>query len=813
MKKLIENLFDNLSALADPAKVNDSSEGRTKQLNFDLDREKLKVTLGNKGLQSKNGINSYKDNFSKIMEDGFNTALSIGEINPQPVNNVNNLKTEEAHSNPEELKTHRTFMGELSELIFPLCVTDYFVTNQTTSEDIFNALEHIKLTKEKQFVLFDSEVSDSSSLFLSKSEDLKARIVASRKQEVKPKTQEPTVKEYSEAKSEELFKSLGITSEIDSIKNTVLKHFIQYKDSEDASQYKFEGKEEANGYSIIYLAHLYRSKQHASIGQKETDAIKWYRERSHGIAKELDKPEIAFADTKIIKQGRGGVSVALRFIIVPKETMTEGVEHKKVAFEMEDSSDSLRITLGVDYSDNFLEDLIKVIDDPQNEKFQSVVNMIEVYLENLHDVPEIKEAREYLEYLTSNGEVDYIDLNIRAAGHIGAHDGGLIGNIKKDADIKIIEFDAMNRKGVKEAKVFSFSLKASDRKDVATIQFNDKWKNELAWVFENCDLDFKKVNWDAHMATGDSDAVMEDLKKYFISIQSSQNEKLVRFMFTTLDMFAHGHEDSTLISISQSRKDIKVYSTLISEYIRARKIHVSVLDMNDPASVALYYDRIAKRKGESKRGRKPSQEINQFLLQLTDESNDSFGVFKFIQSQTRRKVTEAARGRPAAQFASNPYKITIDDELDELCKKLSIDLKDDRRRKLWSINRIVRRIFLMEKLIVKNKDNPNLLNQYSEILDSFSSILKYYVEKEKLIDQNDEIDYNLIERMKTEKGFNLPDSYSGEYAALNDYMLNSKPLNPENEGQLKLFYATVTTYARQKCLSLIKQIQSGPSQQ
>jgi hypothetical protein len=304
---------------------------------------------------------------------------------------------------------------------------------------------------------------------------------------------------------------------------------------------------------------------------------------------------------------------------------------------------------------------------------------------------------------------------------------------------------------------------------------------------------------------------MKNMKDYFISIQSSSNEKLVRFMFSILDLFAHGHEDSTLISISQSRKDIKVYSTLISEYIRARKIYVSVLDMNDPASVATYYARVEKRTGAAKRGRKPSQDIQQFLLQLTDETNDSFGVIRFIQGQSRRagaKVTEAV-GRPVSKVTFNPYKVTIDDELDNLCGKLSNDLKDETKRKLWSINRIVRRVFLMDKLITKNTDNPKLLNQYKEIIESFNSILRYYSEMPIL--QTVKVDYDLINNMKTHNNFNLSEYYVGPYESIRGYMLDNKQM--ESEEQLSMFYGTVLAYTRQKCTSLLKQIPSGTSPQ
>jgi hypothetical protein len=753
-------------------------------------------------------MNEIKNKFNKLISEAFNTA-SLKNIPPVQVTKVTKV-TEETPSDSKELKTHRTFMGELSELIFPLCVTDYFVTNKTTSEDIFNAIEHINLTKEKQFVLFDSEVSEVSPLFLSKSEDFKARIAASRKEkEVKVSDSEPSIKEYSEAKSEELFKELGISSEVTLIKEKILKHFINLNDMTKSS---LEGTEDVSGYTLIFLAHQYRSKQHSEKGQRESDAIKWYRQRSNGIAKELNKPELAFADTKIIKQGRGGVSVAIRFIIVPHGTLNEETSNK-VAFNMEDSSDSLRITLSVEYSDNFLNDLMSIIGNHNHEKFQEVINMIEVYLENLKDVPEIIEARKYLEDLTSNGEIDVIDLKIRSSGSMGSHEGGLIGNIKKDADMKIIEFDALSRKGIKDTKVFSFSLKASDRKDVGTIQFNEKWKAELTWVFDLCDLNFDKLNWDRHITSGDSDSIMKNMKSYFISIQKSENEKLVKFMFALLDLFAHGHEDSTLISISQSRKDMKVYSTLISEYIRARKIFVSVLDMNDPSSVDTYYKRVEKRKGEAKRGRKPSQDIQQFLLQLTDESDDSFGVLRLVQAHSRRSAAkmDEGRGRPAAEVVFNPYKIVIDDELDDLCKKLSEDLKDETRRKCWSINRIFRRVFLMDKLVIKNENNSKLLGQYKEIIQSFESLLKHYSHDDALHD--DEIDYSLIERIKQEQTFNLPDHYSGEYAQIREYMINAKKLDDENKGQLALFYGTVLVYARQKCLKVIQQIENLSSQQ
>lgn len=751
-------------------------------------------------------MNNYINDFNKLVSDKFTERLNF-PLKVAPIHQV----TEVAPSDSKELKTHRTFMGELSELLFPLCVTDYFVTNETTSEDIINAIEHINLTKEKSFVLFDSEVSEVSSLFLSKSEDFKARVAANRKEkEAKTSSSEPSIKEYSEGKSEELFKELGISSEVTSLKEKILKHFIEFKDTEDASKFSLEGTADVNGYTLIYLAHLYRSKQHAAIGQKESDALKWARQRSNGIAKDLGKPEVAFADSKIIKQGRGGVSVAIRFIIVPKG-LNEDTNH--VAFKMEDNSDSLRITLSVNYSEAFLSDLMVILSDPNHEKFQEVMNMIEVYLENLTNVAEIVEARDYLEQLTSNGDIDIVDLNIRASGAMGSHEGGLMGNIKKDADIKVIEFNTLNRQGIKDTKIFNFSLKASDRKDVGTIQFNNKWKAEMEWIFDLCGLNFNMLQWDKYAPQGDSDSIMLNMKKYFLTIQKSENEKLIRFMFAMLDLFAHGHEDSTLISISQSRKDMKVYSTLISEYIRARKIFVSVLDMNDPASVAVYYSRVEKRTGEAKRGRKPSQDIQQFLLQLTDESNESFGVFRLIQAQSRRSAAkmDEARGRPAADVVFNPYKIMIDDELDDLSKKLSVDLKDDTRRKAWSANRLFRRIFLMDKLTIKNKDNKNLLNQYKEIMQGFESLLKHYSKDPDL--HSEEIDYSLIERIKQDQTYNLSDYYTGEYAKINYFMLNSKQLDSENKGQFQLFYGTVIVYARQKSIKVIEQLEKLTSPQ
>jgi hypothetical protein len=258
---------------------------------------------------------------------------------------------------------------------------------------------------------------------------------------------------------------------------------------------------------------------------------------------------------------------------------------------------------------------------------------------------------------------------------------------------------------------------------------------------------------------------------------------------------------------------MKVYSTLISEYIRARKIFVSVLDMNDPASVAVYYSRVEKRSGEAKRGRKPSQDIQQFLLQLTDESNESFGVFRLIQAQSRRSAAkmDEARGRPAADVVFNPYKIMIDDELDDLSKKLSVDLKDDTRRKAWSANRLFRRIFLMDKLTIKNKDNKNLLNQYKEIMQGFESLLRHYSNDPDL--HAEEIDYSLIERIKQDQTYNLSDYYTGEYAKINDFMLNSKTLDSENKGQFQLFYGTVIVYARQKSIKVIEQLEKLTSQQ
>jgi len=751
-------------------------------------------------------MNKYINDFNKLVSEKFTERMNF-PLKVAPIHQV----TEVAPSDSKELKTHRTFMGELSELLFPLCVTDYFVTNETTSEDILNAIEHINLTKEKSFVLFDSEVSEVSSLFLSKSEDLKARIAANRKgKEAKASSSEPSIKEYSEGKSEELFKELGISSEVTSLKEKILKHFIELKDTEDASKFSLEGTVDVNGYTIIYLAHLYRSKQHAAIGQKENDALKWARQRSNGIAKDLGKPEVAFADTKVIKQGRGGVSVAIRFIIVPKGL---NEDTNSVAFKMQDSSDSLRITLNVNYSEAFLSDLMTILSNPNHEKFQEVMNMIEVYLENLTNVAEIVEARDYLEELTSNGDIDIVDLNIRASGAMGSHEGGLMGNIKKDADIKIIEFNTLNRQGVKDTKVFNFSLKASDRKDVGTIQFNEKWKAEMEWIFDLCGLNFNMLQWDKYAPKGDSDSIMMNMKKYFLSIPHSENEKLIRFMFAMLDLFAHGHEDSTLISISQSRKDMKVYSTLISEYIRARKIFVSVLDMNDPASVAVYYSRVEKRTGEAKRGRKPSQDIQQFLLQLTDESNESFGVFRLIQAQSRRSAAkmDEARGRPAADVVFNPYKIMIDDELDDLSKKLSVDLKDNTRRKAWSANRLFRRIFLMDKLSIKNKDNKNLLNQYKEIMQGFESLLRHYSNDPDL--HAEEIDYNLIEKIKQDQTYNVSDYYTGEYAKINDFMLNSKQLDSENKEQFQLFYGTVVVYARQKSIKVIQQLEKLTSPQ
>jgi hypothetical protein len=756
---------------------------------------------------------NHKDKFQKLIKETFNLALGKEVTPPLAVTeetptNQDTLSNQETQSDDKKLKTHRTFMGELSELIFPLCVGDYFVTNKTTTEDILNAIEHINVTKERKFIIFDSEVNEASSLFLSKSEDLKARILAAKK-ETKKVPSEKSIKEYSDTKSEELFKDIGIESEVTSLKSKILQHFIQYKDSEDNSKFKFEGKEVTDKFTIYYFAHLYRSKQHASEGQKETDALKWLRERSRGLANEVSAQELAFADSKVIKQGRGGVSVAIRFVIVPQETINEEIEHKKVAFKIEDSNDSIRIALNVNYSEDLISDIAQVITE-RGEKLDDMIRMIETYLENIMAIPDIEEARKYLEYLASNNEIDYIDLVISSSGSLGAHGGsGVAGNIKKDAEIKVIEFNAMNRSGIIDQKVYSFSLKASDRKDVAIIQFNDKWRNDIEWVFQASGLDFKKLQWDHYAPSGDSDAIMENMKKYFMSIEKSNNDKLVQFMFAMLDLYAHGHEDSTLVTISKSKKDIKVYSTLISEYIRARKIYVSVLDMSDPANVATYYDRVAKRKGEVKKGRKPSLDLKQFLLQLTDESNDSFGVFKLVESQTRRAGLDEARGRPRAEVTFNPYKIVIDDELDDLCKKLSTDLKDERRRKLWSVNRIFRRTFLIDKLIQKNLQYPKLIMQYKEIIESFASILNFYSKSV----STDEIDYKLIERIKLDKTFDLTRHFIDEYSVLKDFMIDSKQLDPQWEKSLDKFYGTAIVYAQQKCVTLIKQTQGGSYQQ
>ena len=129
-----------------------------------------------------------------------------------------------------------------------------------------------------------------------------------------------------------------------------------------------------------------------------------------------------------------------------------------------------------------------------------------------------------------------------------------------------------------------------------------------------------------------------------------------------------------------------------------------------------------------------------------------------------------------------------------------------------NINKIFKRVFTLEKYISDNKNNYSVLGQSLELLKGFEQVLKKLdVEEDLEIDSKTKcIDYSLIERIKAEGTFNLPDHYSGEYDCIKKF-INGDPIDQEQEGQLLQFYATAVVFAIQKCKALEKQLRARTS--
>lgn len=731
------------------------------------------------------------------------------------LNKINNLYSSHLKivENENLLKTHRNFMGGASELIFPICVADFFVSQETSLNDILNGLTYICNTDAKEIVVYDSKISEHNSIFLTKQIDLQQRTSSTK--EIKQKSDEVEEKLfYSERDSDKYFEKIGITDKINDLKNDVLRDFNKNKNSEDPKDFTKEGETEINGLKVYYYSKMFRASHHLPSEEKtEGSARQYIRLNASSKRESLNNPNVVVTETKGSLRGQGGISALFSFVIVPNK-LNEGNE---VSFKVTDSKDDIKVSLKLSYSPELLDDIRTLLQERSREEYNEVISMIETYLDQLVNIPEILEAREYLEYLANNGEIDIIDLKISSTGDLGAFDPELSGKIKKDAEIKLIEFEALSRSGVKTSKIYNFSLKASNRTDVATFVFNEENRKNLKWIFEQSDLDFSKLKWDeifkpsstGEAVISDSTLLMNNMKEYFQTLESSHNEKLIKFIFNIIDLYAHGHEDSTLVSIAQDKGKIRVFSTLISEYMRSRNIKASVLDINDPLDYETYKQRISKRTGKSAMGRPKS--VHQFILQLTDDSGETYGIISFKQSEMRRKdpserKTKVGGINKRLSVFADSYSVKIDEEMDQMIQLLKDNLNDDTRRKFWGINRIFRRIQLLDKLISKNSDKVGLLRQYYEVLQSFRSLMNYYTKKLNFDPNEIEIDYELINQFREGKKMVLSQYYEGPYSAIKNYMLFNKSIDDKNI--LNQFYGTTHYYNSEKIISLLKKLNS-----
>jgi hypothetical protein len=307
------------------------------------------------------------------------------------INEIYHLSKTKIVENEELLKTHRNFMGGASELVFPICIADFFVSAETSSNDILNGLTYVCNNEAKEIVVYDSKISDQNAIFLTKQIDLQKRTSSTK--EIKPKNDTFEDKLfYSETQSEKYYEKLGITEKINDIKNKVLKEFNTHKNSEDPKDFTTEGEDEINGNKVYYYAKMFRAAHHLPSEEKsEGSARQYIRVNASSKRESLNNPEIVVTETKGSLRGQGGISALFSFVVVPNKLN----ESNNLSFNVTDSNDDIKVSLQLSYTPELLDDIRTILNDHSRPEFSDLFSMIETYLEQLVNIPEIIESREY----------------------------------------------------------------------------------------------------------------------------------------------------------------------------------------------------------------------------------------------------------------------------------------------------------------------------------------------------------------------------------------------------------------------------------